>query len=77
MSKKKMTFKEFREVLENIANMPLDIYGWDGILNAICLCKRYCANNAKQLGYDRLAQRDIKIARDITEYLENNGYYQA
>lgn len=76
MSKKKMTLKEFKWVLENVAHMPLDIYGYDGILNALCLCRRYCANNAKKYGCEASAKRDMEVASDITEYLLNNGYYE-
>lgn len=76
MKRKKMTYKEFKEVLENVAHMPIDIYGWDGVLNALSLCRRYCAKNARDLGCDASAKRDEKIASDITQYLEDNGYYE-
>ena len=76
MKRKKMTLKEFKYVLENVAHMPIEIYGWDGILNALCLCRRYCAKNARELGCDASAKRDEEIARDITQYLDDNGFYE-
>ena len=73
--KKKMTLKEFKRVLKEVAHMPLDTWGYDGLLNTICLARRYCANNAEQFGCENAAKRDREIASDITNYLLHNGYY--
>ena len=70
-----MTFKEFKRVLEDVAHMPLDIWGYEGLLNSLALTSRYCAINAENLGCENAAKRDREIAQNITEYLSQIGYF--
>ena len=73
--KKKMTFKEFKRILEDVAHMPLDIWGYEGLLNSLALTRRYCAENAEKLGCENAAKRDREIATNITDYLSKIGYF--
>lgn len=71
---KKMTLKEFKFVFEEVGGMSMDVWGWDGILNLICLARRYTADSALKLGCALSAKRDLEVSNAISDYLDKHNY---
>lgn len=79
MKYKKMTLKEFKEVIndENIADMNFDTWGYEGFLNLIAIATRHLARQAEAMGCEYSAKRDYKRAEQITDYLQDRGYFDS
>ena len=74
MKHKKMTQKQFKEVLKK-ANIDIDIWGWDGILNLIAIAYRAMSKNDEEIDFPTIAQMDLETADTITRELDKTGFY--
>lgn len=72
---KKMTVKEFKQALEDYAEMNFDVWGWEGILNLLIGAHRYTAEFSRKLGGYRVAESDERIANQLQDFLRSKGYY--
>ena len=73
--KKIKTLKEFKQVLEDVAGMYFDVWGFDGLLNIISSYNEFLAKDAISRGAKSVARYDKERADRIYEYLKNKGYY--
>lgn len=69
---KKMTFKEFKEVLEK-AETDFDVFGFEGILNIISLANKYMAEESTRPYVKNMHKR---ISQTIYDELKERGYYE-
>lgn len=80
---KKMTFKEFKEVLKRADNSGLlwiysDENGnpdFEAILNSIAGHSRYLAEQSVRLGCGSCAVRDMEVHDFLVEELTKRGFY--
>ena len=75
----KMIAKDFIEAL-NEAGYDFEIYGWEGILNLICLYSRYQVEKYKDKheddgGYLGLAKLENDRASKLHAILDRRGYF--
>ena len=74
---KKMTLKEFKDALENVAGMSMEIWGWEGILNTIAVASQYMAKEDAMLGCLSASSAEQERKDRIEKYLTEIGYYEA
>ena len=74
---KKMTNKEFRRVFTECYG-DFEIWGYDGLLNIICLALSYQIKNLKETNGDMtsLIAREEERRHKIWCYLKENGYFE-
>lgn len=71
---KKMTNKEFKQILEN-AGMSFEVLGYEGVLNALSGNYRQFANDAESRGSYVVAKTFREIADNIYDALDSRHYY--
>lgn len=74
---KKMTNKEFKRVFTECYG-DFEIWGYDGLLNIVCLALSYRIKNLKESNADMtsLIAREEERRQKIWEYLKENGYFE-
>ena len=72
MAKKKMTFKEFKQIF-NDAGMDFDIWGYEGILNEISIAQNAMAEETE---HDVLKEMYYNRSRFIHTKLKERGHYE-
>ena len=75
MANKKMTQKEFKEILAS-ANIDFDVFGWEGILNIIAGNEIRNAKEMENLNLMAGAEARRKSFRTIYNALEERGYFE-
>lgn len=70
-----MTQKQFKEVL-GLANIPVEIWGYEGYINLMIMGLRRCVDSDRQHGFESLAQRDEEKIEVLTNYLESIGFFE-
>ena len=71
----KMTFEEFVEAFDKGCGYSFERYGFEGILNTICLHERYAAKEDKEKGYTASADMATENANMWHQILEERGYF--
>lgn len=71
---KKMTNKEFKAILAE-AGVPIDVFGYEGILVKVALQLRAQARKDRKAGYGSLAKSAEERASKIHELLKKRGYF--
>lgn len=69
---KKMTFKEFKEILEK-AETDFEVFGFEGILNIISLANKYMSEESTRPYVKNMHKR---ISDTIYNELRKRGYYE-
>ena len=71
---KKMTLKEFKQVLSD-AGIELEYWGYEGILNKLCIAQNYMIQRDEEYGAVHALKRDTETRDVIHEALADRGYY--
>ena len=72
--KKRMNATEFKEAL-TLAGADFDVYGFEGILNALSMFYDYEAEKYDNRGFEAIAKDKKKIADKLYGTLCTRGYY--
>ena len=72
---KKMTKKEFTEVLES-SGMYFENWGYEGILIIMCIAYKHLAEESERIGCYNCAEHERKRKEQVYEYLRERGYFE-
>lgn len=71
-----MTNKEFKKIL-NDAGLDFDIFGYEGILNKLCILSEYERIRFENVGANALAKLEYDRGMTIYRALNERGYYDS
>ena len=70
-----MTFEEFKEAFDKGIGYSFEQFGFEGILNILCLCERYSAKEDKEKGFNASAEMSTQNADMWYNLLKERGFY--